>query len=532
MNKYLLLTKTQMLEFVPKFLSRGKAAKKAIGYGGFALFGIFIAALAGAYEYMYATIFSQAGILDAFSPFLATVSMFIIILTTIGSSRQMIFSFGKIDSALSLPVSNATVIAARLTIIYLYNLFFSSIILLPGCVIYMLLAGFDPVFLIVSLIAMLFVPMVPLVFAAVIGALLAFMSARFRYANIVNTILIFAFLLAWIVLCGVFGFYSGSGEGAAQMTNIMAVNPFNGMLTRAYSGDFISLLLFAAVSAGTFILFCLAFSKCFKSLQTAFASRLGKVKYSYEKSNSSSFKALLSKEKSRFLSSSAYMSNACIGPLLLIIAGIVLIVFKDRLIEYIVPMFDSYDVMMKVLSALLPLAIIYFGGLGTVSSCSISLEGKSFAILKSLPVPGKTVIKAKLTFSCIISVVPVFIVSTVSAIVFGFPVPNALCVILTPTLYSFFVNVFGLLMNLKKYRFDYSNETQIIKQSLPVTLTVLMTLGLTMVLIAVTVITAIFSAENIAVASFCVLGIMAIAAAAASYVLFSKGEKMYRNILI
>ena len=536
MNKYLLLTKTQLLEFVPKFMSRGKKATKAIGYGGFAVFGLIAAAFAGVYEYMFANMFALGGVLDTFPTFLATVTMFVIILTTIGTSRQMIFSFGKIDSALSLPVSNATVIAVRLTIIYLYNLFCSALLLLPGCVVYMVVGGFDALFLAVNIVTMLFIPMVPLVFAAVIGAVLAFMSARFRYANIVNTVFLFAFLIAWIAFCGALGFYSGSGEGGAQMSNITVVNPFSGMLTRAYSGNFLSLLLFAAISVGTFLLFCVVFSKFFKSLQAAFAARVGRVKYSYEKSSSSAFKALFHKERAKLVSSSAYMANALLGPLFVIIAAVALIIFKGRIVGLletaVTELETEYSALLRLVGLIIPVALIYFGGMGTVSSCSISLEGRSFATLKSSPVSGKTVILAKLAFSSLVTVAPMAVASAVIAFSFGFAPLNIICIILTPTLYCYALSAYGLLLNLKKYRFDYSNETQIIKQSFSVFVTVMTTIGIAMLLGAATALVAIFAPGSVDIASLAILALMIVLASAMTAIMLTKGEKMYNRIEI
>ena len=68
--------------------------------------------------------------------------------------------------------------------------------------------------------------------------------------------------------------------------------------------------------------------------------------------------------------------------------------------------------------------------------------------------------------------------SIVEVILFQLSILDAIIVVFVPVLFTFFIAVLGLLLNLWKPKFDWVNETVCVKQSMPVMMTMFISMGL------------------------------------------------------
>src|SRR5699024_8576206 len=96
-------------------------------------------------------------------------------LTSVGHSRTMLFGAKDTEMLLSLPVTYSSVLLSKLTVMYIYELMFFSLIYLPSYVVYMYLTSFTLSGILTMLITLLFAPMIPI--AA--GMLVAFIAGIF-----------------------------------------------------------------------------------------------------------------------------------------------------------------------------------------------------------------------------------------------------------------------------------------------------------------------------------------------------------------
>ena len=67
---------------------------------------------------------------------------------------------------------------------------------IPSLIVWLVCLGFDAAVFIKGLFSVLFIPMIPLAIAALIGIVITYISARFKYKNLVMIILSMAGLLA------------------------------------------------------------------------------------------------------------------------------------------------------------------------------------------------------------------------------------------------------------------------------------------------------------------------------------------------
>ena len=124
------------------------------------------------------------------------------------------------------------------------------------------------------------------------------------------------------------------------------------------------------------------------------------------------------------------------------------------------------------------LAIVGFALFFTsISSSSISLEGKTINLTKTLPIKYKSIFDSKILM-CLIVELPITLISELLFIVKV--KPNILFIVqllLMTILIILFNAVVGIIMNLKYPKLNASNDTEVVKQSMSATLSLFIGFG-------------------------------------------------------
>ena len=114
---------------------------------------------------------------------------------------------------------------------------------------------------------------------------------------------------------------------------------------------------------------------------------------------------------------------------------------------------------------LVPFALAGVFCIMPITCSSISLEGKEWWIIKSLPVKTKDLLDSKLLLNLSI-ILPFWLVSEVLFIIALKPgVMELLWLVVIPVIMVVFSGVFGLTINLKMPVFNWENEVAVVKQS-------------------------------------------------------------------
>ncbi len=439
---------------------------KAAGFLlGFVLLGILLLGVSFFYSYMLAEAFSVMDMLYILPALMMTVSSLTSLVTTIYKAGAILFSFKDYDLVMSLPVTQGSVVASRVIILYFMNELFALILLLPMMVVYAIMAQPVLLFYVVFVLTLLCVPMLPAVLASLIGVVVTVISARFRHKNLIGTMLM---LLATLAV--VFGSFrlGGSADklgelGTAFMGMVNRIYPLAGMYTSALCEiNLLSLTGFLACSLIPFILFIAGVSRWFGAMHTFctsvgtrsdFVLRQGKTR--------APFFALYHKELRRFLSSPLYILNTSIGSILSLVLVIALFFVPSQTLEQVL----GLPGLSQMLPLIAPIFLCFFIGVSSTSACSVSLEGKSLWIVRSLPVDTRTVFAAKLGVNLMITV-PFSLVDSILLTLFLKPgLLDGILLFVTPLLYCFYISLAGLFFNLRFPNFTWTTEVAVIKQS-------------------------------------------------------------------
>ncbi len=403
--------------------------------------------------------------------FLLTIaSLFIFFLSTL-KAGSVLFRKNGYDILCSLPITQASIVVSRFLRMYVEGTIITLAVLLPGFTIYAWSEQPSLSFYLLGILGALLVPCLPIVGATLLGALITGISSRMKHKSIVSAILsIFAALGIMLVL----------SQSSAQLTSTDGtINQeiFKKFISSMVSGlkllyppatwigDAIiegNLLSFLIITGITLLIFAAAaalISACFAPINQNLHGTFARHNYHMEQlKETSMLSALCKKEFKRYFSSSIYVTNTIIGPIIgVLFSGALLFVDTETITAYLPA---SYD-----LNSLTPFLLAAISCMMTASCVSISMEGQNFWITKTLPLTTKNILDAKILMNLLL-VLPFYLISQVLITLALKPEPLSLFWQLTiPILMLLFSCVYGITINLHFPVLNWENEVNVVKQS-------------------------------------------------------------------
>ena len=404
------------------------------------------------------------------------LSMFVIVVTILAfiegiyKSQGILFEAKDNDLLFSLPIKKSQILFVRIFKLLLFEYIYNLMFLLPAFVVFIYFEKPGISFYLISLLMSVLIPIIPTVLSSILGYIIKLFSSKFKSKKIAQT------LISSIVFLGIF-YLSMNFENFIQNIAVKAVS-INDMLTNIYYPlgvyidlihDFklIKLIELVLVNIIPLILFILIgekfyFKIVFNSKESSVNKKNNNKKDFYVKRKP--IISLTRKELKRYFSSPIYMFNTSFGLLLSVVVSIGLCLKGEDI-------FDSMITSMGMDSGLsLPLIfyffIVFVCSMTSITSSSISLEGKTINITKSLPVKEKVILNSKILTSFIIEL-PFVIFSD---IVFFIKFKPGLFYIVAIILISFLLILLnaciGLIVNLKYPKMNATNDTEVVKQSM------------------------------------------------------------------
>ena len=396
--------------------------------------------------------------------FFVLCSVFILF-SNIFRINGILFKFKDYDLLMSMPISKKTIILSKLIMLYLMDMIYVLLFMLPPFVSYLKIEH-SVWFIILYIITMFIVPLVPIIIATIIGTLLTSISSKFKHKNVMNIIL----SLVFTILIMLFSF-KGESVTDLEMVNFgnSLVNIFNKIypLTKLYvqilnNQNIMALCLFILIPTILFILYLSIINKYYDRINGNLSK--GEVKGNYKVSKERCHRPVISlyiKEIKRYFSSYSYVLNTVMGSILLTIAILILVFYQaDKLKDL------GFPGLMDMFIKFGPVVLGSFCLFNCSTHSSISLEGKSLWIIKSLPISPMKIFISKIMVNLTILIPTIIINATILNIYLKPQLETIIMMYITPIIYALFISVLGLLINLYFPKFDWNNEVVVIKQSL------------------------------------------------------------------
>lgn len=403
---------------------------------------------------------------EAVPSYLIAISSFFLFFLGILKAGGVVFRKEGYDILSSLPLAQGPIVASRFLRLYIEDLPFALAVLLPGLSVYAYMVKPGGAFFLFGFWAVLLVPVLPIVGAVFVSALVMAIASRMRYKSIAVSGLSILVVLA--IMAGT-SRLSTAGEFSPEMWRDLSGTVF-AVLEKVYPPavflgravvdmDFGKLLLGTALFALAFVTVAVFVSSCFHRICRSLYGTSAKHNYQMgEMKRSFVLSALVRRELKRYFSSGAYIANTIIGPVMAVVfAGAALVTGTDRLAEFLPIPVD--------IGGFIPFVLAGIFSMMNATCVSVSLEGKQWWIINSLPLSPKPILDAKILMNMIL-VLPFYLVSEVMLVLAVRPgLPELIWLILIPAEAILFSSVFGLSVNLRFPVFTWESETSVVKQS-------------------------------------------------------------------
>lgn len=399
-------------------------------------------------------------------------------------SGNLLFNCKDDNLLLSLPIKRSTVLFIRVFKFYIFELIYNSIFLLPAIIVYARYMKPDFIYYIVSTIGLILFPIIPILISCLVGTIITFISSKFRGKNIVQIIITVLFLLVVI-------YFSYNSENLVLNIGKNATN-INTIITKVYypikiyveiikEFNFIKLLEFIFINLGTFVVAVILIGKVYFNINSSVKSiKISKSNKKYVIKSSSPIKALIKKELNRFVNSPVFVTNAGFGVVLFVFICILMAIKFDSLLEMIIQ--NNSAITINNIENYLPvifLGIICFTSFMTsITSSMISLEGRTFNILKSLPIEPYKIIRAKILTALVIMLPFIILGNIIVFIRFSFDILSIILILFASVLLPLIAETIGIIVNLNYPRMDAKNDTEIVKQSMSSSISVFIGMGI------------------------------------------------------
>lgn len=413
--------------------------------------------------------------------FMLLASLFILF-TNIYKVGGTLFKFKDYDLLMSLPIKKWVIISSKIFLLYVSGIIYAALIMIPAFIVYVRNVDVSILFYLLFFITLLVIPMIPLVVSSIIGSLITAISSRFKHKNIINYILTIGLFVVIMV------FSTGlENMKAIDMANIgkSMIDMFNGIypLVKMYNdilsnSNILSLALFIVIPVLLFAIYI--------KLMVIFHSKINDGLSSYKKNKNykigvlkrnTPLLALYQKELKRYFSSVVYVTNTAMGAIMLTLSVIGIVIAGGDKVNQIlgIPGFST------TIANIGPLIMGAFCMLNCSTHSAISLEGKNLWIIKSIPVKTKKIFYSKIMVNLTILIPAILINSTIFCIYLKTNLVMTLYMYITPLIYSIFISVIGLIINLHFPLFNWKNEIKVIKQSLSSFIAIFVGMGIAIV---------------------------------------------------
>ena len=428
---------------------------------------------------------------------------------------------------LALPVRRVTVVCSKVVTQYIFDAPLMIVIFASTVISRFVMGGGDMGGLIRGLILTLLLPMIPITLSYLLGAILTYLQQRFKMTSIITTGILMALLIGYMFI----NFQSssileGATKGGLNNANAMIgkIAPLSWLTHFVLDGSALPVILSLLM---LIIPFCLAvwlFAAVFGKPKSAYQSQSRVLAFSTRTPRM----ALLDKEIRRYLSCSIYVFNTAFGPVILLILAIAVAVAGPDKIVSGIGFTDGLTLTKDLTYVILAGIFCLFPSMTSTTASSVSLEGKQLWILKVHPVRTKDIFWSKYMLN-IILMVPALIVSVIIiGIRMQMPILEVLGFIALVSVLSVLISIVGLIINLQFPRFDWDNETSVVKQSMSVMLSMLA--GFVLACIPFVLFFTLF--QKYGFGGFCVLciGVYGIFTAISYLFLQTKGKRLFEAL--
>ncbi len=461
------------------FFKEGFSIKKLFGTdiksnkGKTILIGVLILYGVGSILFVFGFMFydlgevlEQLGLIDVLLIYAFMYATALSVMFVLFRANGYIFNYKDYEILEPLPIKTKTVVLAKTTVMMIFIYLSLFIFLSPMFFAYFYHSGFDLLGIILAILGSLAIPIIPIVIFSFLSLLIARITSKFRKNNLLNIILLFVLFLGIMYLSMSANSMSNNNPLFSQQTFMSTIGtyypPIKWFVQAVNDHNILSFGYLILSNVAIFTIFIFGIQKLVVSTnQRSLTKVTRKNNKAIKHVRRSLIGSIAIKESRKFFNTPIYALNVGFGPVILFVLGIASLFFKDQILGY----FANFG-LIGLENELIVLILIGFCiGMTYSTAISLSLEGKQFWLIKSLPIKPITVMYGKMLFNLLLAL-PVAIISL---LLFSYTLETSiirifLMLLLVMSL-AFGITIFGSVINLFVPKFDFRNPAEVVKQS-------------------------------------------------------------------
>lgn len=432
---------------------------------------IFFAAMFLALALMICEPFAAAGLGWFYFTIMSGAAILLGVFGSVFNTYASMYLAKDNDLLLSLPIPVKDVLIARLLGVLAMSFYYSAPATITSAIVYMVLGSPSALAVIGSLLLVPIVTIIVFMLSCGLGYVVAKLSQKLKNKGFLSALIMLAFFglyyLFYFKASEVIRQIVANGVAVASGVKIYAY-PFYAM-GKVGEGDPIAIVCFTAAVLVLLGLVWRLLSKSFLKIITN-GGKSNKVMFNGKISKQCSpEKAFFKKEMRKYLSSANYMLNTSIGSIFMLLVSVAILIYAPTIREIIVPSADGDGANLPRIMSVMALGIaMLLSANNFISAPSISLEGKTLWLLKSLPIRPKTAFSAKSALHFVITAPFTLFVSIVLSVVLRLSPLSAIICVLAALAFVLLCGRSGVIINLAFPNVKWTNETIAVKQGLSV----------------------------------------------------------------
>ena len=454
-------------------LFKGRKKGSKIGAGKkilFALLGVYIvgvyAALFGMMFYGLYGAFSAMDLMALYFALAAFLSLTLSFAGSVFATQSQLYDASDNELLLSMPVKPWMILLSRMIVLYLTNLLFTALVMLPAGVICWFHEAPTAGSVLAFALGVFLLPLGSLTLSCIFGWLFAWIGSHMRNKSIVSLVVSVAFFAVY--------FYAISRT--EELPNLIVANSDKvaslittlgwraWQLGQGVAGDAAAFVKFLAAVLLPFAAVMAVLSRSFIGIATRNKGGV-KIKYQRKAMKVRSQKtALLMKELTHFGASAAWMLNGGIGLMFTLVGPIMMLANAD----FIQDILNAFPAAGRYIMLLLALFECLTLSMCTISAGAVSIEGKSVWLAQAMPVKAKDVLVSKAMLQAAVSL-PFVLVATALAWIGARPEPAmglaSLALVLS---FAVMMSLLGAALNVRLPRLDWTSEAVAVKQGMSI----------------------------------------------------------------
>lgn len=527
------LLRVRMAALLAAFTGQSRKRKsqtkgKAVGYAFLMLYCFC------AFVFLFYTSFSQlaaaffpAGLGWLYFAMFAIMAFALMFIGSVFTAKSQLFEAKDNELLLSMPVPPGMILLSRMAALLAMNFVLELVVALPVFVSWLQYGETSGTGIAAFVVIVLALPLFSLAVSCLFAWLVSLVTSHMRNTTAVTMVISVVFMLAYFLFCFRMNSYVTqlAANGAAIAGALGSAAPLVWLGRAAADGSLADLGLTLLWTVLPFVLAYVLLNRSFIRIVTM---RRGQVKVRYEKRAmraSSQSAALYRRELARLTSSSGYMLNAGLGLVFELVLAVLAVVKRRELLGALTAIPELY----AAAAPILLLACMMVSGMVFFTASSVSLEGKSYWIVRSMPVETKKVLQAKLSLSNSLAIAPALLMTLAAALALRLPAAETALLLACQLLFVLLTANVGLMEDLRHCNLDWINETQAAKQGAGVLLSMLLGFGF---VVAVGALYFFLLAELMPTTAFLglILALMAILYALTARWLMTRGVKRFETL--